>query len=355
MQNVLINNLALSDCIMGIAMLMLSSADFYYSEYFPTFSEGWIKGKLCKVIATLSTLSTEASVCLITLIGFDRYLGISYPLGAHKGLGSTRMKICVCMSWFLSVIVSVVPIILDHYFSGFFEISEVCVGIPMVKRVVTTQKPASFQFTINYVDGEYVQLKNVSRVLERWYPSGTSDGIEDAFKRFFGYTDFKSYQGYSFGFWRLKNYQISHNIEYTIAEISGHKLASLISMIIFIGFNLVCFIALAVLYMQIFRLARSSAQSVQSSAKSNEIRMALKMSALVLTDFVCWIPLAFVCVLVQCGVVTIGPDMYAWTVGLILPINSAINPFLYTLATLIAEKLEDKRRDVTRQTVSSYI
>ena len=66
--------------------------------------------------------------------------------------------------------------------------------------------------------------------------------------------------------------------------------------------------------------------------------MAVKMSIVVLTDFFCWVPLAVVCLLVQCGVFTVGPEMYAWTVGLILPINSALNPFLYTLATLIGDQ-----------------
>ena len=148
-----------------------------------------------------------------------------------------------------------------------------------------------------------------------------------------------SYPSYSIGFWRLRNVNVLHNIEYIITVISGHKLGSLVSIIVFIGFNLLCFIALAVLYIQIFYLARSSSQSVQSSAQNKEIKMALKMSAIVLTDFFCWIPLAIVCVLVQCSAITVGPDMYAWIVGLILPINSAINPFLYTLASLIAEKL----------------
>ncbi len=66
--------------------------------------------------------------------------------------------------------------------------------------------------------------------------------------------------------------------------------------------------------------------------------MALKMSAVVMTDFLCWVPLAFMCSLVQCGAFTVGPEMYAWMVGLVLPINSAINPFLYTFASIIADR-----------------
>ena len=52
-QNVLIGNLALSDFIMGVVMLVLSCADSYYSVYFPRFSGAWIEGGLCKAVAVL--------------------------------------------------------------------------------------------------------------------------------------------------------------------------------------------------------------------------------------------------------------------------------------------------------------
>ena len=36
---------------------------------------------------------------------------------------------------------------------------------------------------------------------------------------------------------------------------------------------------------------------------------------------------------------SITGDVYAWTAVLILPINSALNPFLYTLSSIIARKV----------------
>ena len=133
-------------------------------------------------------------------------------------------------------------------------------------------------------------------------------------------------------FWQLESKRITHKILYQLAEVSGLELASYVSIVVFIRLNLACFITVVVFYIEIFQTATRSSQTVQSTAQSNELRMVIKMSAIVLTDFMCWVPLAFVCLLVQCGAITVGPDMYSWTVGLILPINSALNPFLYTLA-----------------------
>ena len=119
--------------------------------------------------------------------------------------------------------------------------------------------------------------------------------------------------------------------------ISDYLVASYISIVIFIGLNSICFITIAVFYVLIFQEAYQSSKSVQSTAVDREKRMAIKMSAVVLTDFMCWVPLAFICLLVQCGAFSVGPEAYAWIVGLVLPINSAINPFLYTLASIIAD------------------
>ena len=45
-QNILIWNLGLSDLLMGIDLVILTSVDMYYAEYFPAYSSSWIKGPL---------------------------------------------------------------------------------------------------------------------------------------------------------------------------------------------------------------------------------------------------------------------------------------------------------------------
>ena len=73
--------------------------------------------------------------------------------------------------------------------------------------------------------------------------------------------------------------------------------------------------------------------------------MAKKMFAIAFTDFCCWVPLSFICILAQCGVFEISPEMYAWTVGFILPINSSINPFLYVLYEAISNHLKKRKEE----------
>ena len=326
LQSVLILNLALSDLLMGIDMLILSSADFYYHNLFPSFSANWIDSSTCKIAAVLSTLSSEASVVLVALIGLDRYLGIRYPLGVHKGLGKTRTGICVITCWLISMFFSLIPVIVDEYIPGFYDISEVCVGLPIVKRKVAVEKDAFILVKTFAIQPEYVYLMNN-----------------------------KSASRYSFNtgkYWRLESASTVQDIYFKISEVSGFKAASILSIIVFIGFNLTCFIALAVFYIRVFQIASGSSKAIKSTAKSQEVRMAWKMSVVVLTDFLCWVPLALACLFVQCGVISVGPEFYSWTVGLILPINSCLNPFLYTLAIVLLDRQKEKKR--TLLTISTF-
>ena len=87
--------------------------------------------------------------------------------------------------------------------------------------------------------------------------------------------------------------------------------------------------------------------------------MAMKMGLIVLTDMMCWLPIVILSILVQTGRQTVSPYVYTWIVTVVLPINSAINPFLYTLATVIFDFIQ-KRNDRSRtdkiemKTVNTY-
>ncbi|KAJ8300708.1 hypothetical protein KUTeg_022227, partial [Tegillarca granosa] len=48
-------------------------------------------------------------------------------------------------------------------------------------------------------------------------------------------------------------------------------------------------------------------------------------------------------VVVSLAGIKIPSDLYAWVVVVILPINSAINPFLYTFAPLIVKIKKEKQ------------
>ncbi len=77
--------------------------------------------------------------------------------------------------------------------------------------------------------------------------------------------------------------------------------------------------------------------------RQREVKMAVKMALIVGTDFACWMPVIIMGILSQAGIVEISPDMYAWIAVLILPINSSLNPYLYTFYSKISAQRKSKK------------
>ena len=115
------------------------------------------------------------------------------------------------------------------------------------------------------------------------------------------------------------------------------------SIVLFLGVNLFCFFIVFCCYLGIFLKVKSTVKHVRVTAHRNrEIKLAVKMALIVGTDFACWMPAIIMGILSQTGAVEIGPDMYAWIVVFILPINSSLNPYLYTIYTTVAAKRHAK-------------
>ncbi len=103
-------------------------------------------------------------------------------------------------------------------------------------------------------------------------------------------------------------------------------------------------------YTAIFIEARKTTrESGQSQRHQEEICMALRMSLLVLSDFCCWVPVGILSILVQADVVEVSPRAYAWIAKFVLPINSTLNPFLYTFASLSFDKMRCSCQKCRRQ------
>ena len=113
---------------------------------------------------------------------------------------------------------------------------------------------------------------------------------------------------------------------------------------LFLGINFLCCIIIVVSYLIIFvTVYKSGKRITRHQQSSNELRLAVKMAAIVFTDLFCWMPIIILGILVQSEAVTVKPVAYAWIVVFVLPINSSVNPFLYTIVTVISER-KSKRR-----------
>ena len=285
-QSLLLSNLALSDLLMGIYLIIISSADAYYGEYFPMNAEEWRTGFICRIASTLAITSSEASVFFVTLISIDRFINIKFPYTIYKlRIKSTRWASSVV--WCVSLTLGLTASILAGRNPKFYDNSHICIGLPLARLVNYDTNPVS----LGVVD--YTTLKHIT-------------------------------------FDKVTNETRSPGLYFSVA--------------IFIGLNMLCFLLILACYISIIKtVSQTSKEASRQREMAEEIRMTIKVSAIVLTDFCCWFPICLIGALVQVGIMTIPPDIFAWVVTFVLPINSAINPFMYTIGTLIGDKCLKKQ------------
>ena len=286
-QRSIIINLAVADLLMGIYMIMVISADAHYGVYFPLSSEDWRTGGVCKLAGILAITSSEASVFFVTLISVDRFLGVLFPFKQYR-IGQKIVAVIVTVMWIVALTLATVPTLLSGRNKKFYDVSQICIGLPLVRQSL-------------------YDTENVTYKLD-W-----KDSMESTF---------------------------------SVSVTSGDSAWMYYSIAIFLGLNLLCCIIIFICYLAIFLAVRKTSVPAGrfKERQAEEIRMAFKMSVIVLTDFFCWMPIIIIGILVQAGAVRLSPNVYAWIAVFILPINSAVNPFLYTLVTAIVDRYDPKRR-----------
>ena len=288
-QDLFLSNLALSDLLMGIYMLVIALADIYFGEFFPMYAEQWRSSTICRVTGAIAIISSEASVFFVTLISIDRFINIIFPFSQFK-FKRQSTKITILSAWLIAFILGVIPSALAGRNFRFYDNSDVCVGLPLALRQIFESRETG---GIRYI-GKYGFQQNTFKTIARGFSNG----------KYF-------------------------------------------STAVFLGLNSVCYLIIFFCYVEILRSVRRSSKRVgRTNETRKQIKLTMRVAAIVATDFFCWSPIIVLGILVQARVFTLSPAAFAWLVSFVLPINSAINPYLYTIADALAKYRESKSKAI---------
>ncbi|XP_072014299.1 G-protein coupled receptor GRL101-like [Amphiura filiformis] len=125
------------------------------------------------------------------------------------------------------------------------------------------------------------------------------------------------------------------------------------SVALFLCVNLLAFSIILICYSAIYIVVKLSARNITTTRKNNltqQIEFAMRMAFLVATDFICWMPIIIMGFLSLTKVATIPPIVYVWSAVFLLPINSSLNPYLFTILTreMSKQKLRKSKRETTK-------
>ncbi|XP_044536225.1 relaxin receptor 1 isoform X3 [Gracilinanus agilis] len=133
----------------------------------------------------------------------------------------------------------------------------------------------------------------------------------------------------------FKNYYGTNGVCFPLHSEQGESMgAQIYSVVIFLGVNLAAFIIIVFSYGSMFYSVHQTAVTateIRNHVKK-EVTLAKRFFFIVFTDALCWIPI-FILKFLSLLQVEIPGTITSWVVIFILPINSALNPILYTLTT----------------------
>ncbi|XP_072029193.1 uncharacterized protein [Amphiura filiformis] len=282
-QVVFITNLALADLLMGVYLLVIASVDQYYSEYFPSVAKHWRNSALCKFAGFLSILSSEASLLFLTLIAVDRLWAFRKIFIIHKLFGKITQVLMTTFAWVTAFSLSIVTIFLQD--DNLYQFSDVCIGLPLAKTKKYEENYDNISISYNFDRPDDILLLQTFTII-------------------------------------------------------GSKLENYFSIGLFLGFNFLLCLLIAICYILLFVYICKSGFSLLKT----DLKMSIKMGAVTLTDLMCWLPIVILGILAQTGVKELPPELFPWITAFTLPINSILNPFLYATVDRVSNHFVDRLR-----------
>ncbi|XP_059141910.1 G-protein coupled receptor GRL101-like [Physella acuta] len=127
---------------------------------------------------------------------------------------------------------------------------------------------------------------------------------------------------------------------------------------VFLIFNCILFILIAIGQLAIFLAMSREKPQLQSSPDSlakrrREIMVAKNLSLVVMSNFLCWFPVCVIGLMTARGH-TFSQQTYGWLAVFVMPLNSAVNPVIYTLP-VVYKKWEDFKNGQMRNTLSPHV
>ena len=132
----------------------------------------------------------------------------------------------------------------------------------------------------------------------------------------------------------------------TRGSFAGHNFAFGVMIVL----NMILFIVIACGQTAIFSAVRThKMSSTDMGRKQQDMNIARRLITIATTDFLCWFPVGLLGLLASTGTVVPGEVNVAMAT-LVIPLNSAINPFLYTMNVVM-----EKRRRAREERIIKFL
>ena len=308
--------ISVGDLLIGLYLLTVSMFDgFVYGKMYCPMQITWLASNRCDMIGVASTIGSQLSLFAMTILSLIRAHGIWNSMSVPGGIGMKSLAKVIAVSislLMLSTAISISPILRgfeDFFINGMHYDANMKLFVGLVDKETHLQ-----------IFGEY--YGRLRRIVLSW--DSIDSMVANMFSHDVGQEDFTKTR-LKVGFYGNDGVCL---FKYFVRRTDPQHMFvwSILSI------NFLCFLVISVCYVIIAVLSMKSSRSVSSTnddqARRRANRMNQKISIIITTDFLCWVPFIVVCVLHYLEVLDATP-WYSVFSMVILPINSIINPLLY--------------------------
>ena len=295
-QHLIILNISLADFLMGIYLLAIAVYSVSFSGRYGLVDAEWRMSLRCSIIGSLAVISGETTCLLMVTLTAFRLHGIFRPFASETS-PTWPWKLFIFAAWLISLVLGILPIL--HQILPYF-----------VYRIYF---PILYNKKGMWIESDLVKFacrfaalanKTISISPNPW--ESAQSFLETNFPENFPLKEFGYYGETSVCMPRFYIQHGDSSWEYSLALIT---------------INFLCFVFIAGGYISILVESNKSMQK--------ESVLQRRIARIIATDLCCWIP---VCILAYARISGFDFEkvLYQITAIIILPINSALNPFLYS-------------------------
>lgn len=305
--SVLLTNLSAADLLVGIYTLMISIQNVRLSQgRYCMKDQEWRSGSTCSAIGALLLTGSEQSVFILTIISAMRLRAVARPF-ANPGI---RVAILlVVTSWTASILLAVIPLfpVAEDYF---------------VERIWYKDNPLMSSVEKKYVYNKTIVLLDMLGTMvndtSKWGRIG-SWKVYEMLATHLNHTYIPK---------RRFGYYSAHGVCLPRFFANPMEITSWAYSTFLICLNFCSFFFIFGSYVAVYFIAtKTNAKASKRSRSSSKLQR--KITRIVVTDFLCWIPICIMAFL-QLGGIHIRNELYVPVGTILIPINSCLNPFLFS-------------------------
>ena len=304
-QHIIILNISIADFIMGVYLLTIASYSANFSGEYSSVDLEWRSSLKCSIVGSFSVISGETSCFLMVILTAFRLRNISHPM---RSLNYSLLpwKISIAGVWLISICLSFAPVLSVN--SLYFVDSILFCGVFLKQRTIKVTELEQFMYDYAALSNTTIRvyennMENIKMFFENYFPDSLP-------LRVFGY-----YSVTSVCLPRLFAERGDSAWLYTLSIITV---------------NFLCFFFIAFGYVVIFKRSFKFAEDADRNGSNNDyVTMQKRIARIIATDFCCWIPICIMAYIRLAGT-HFSDIVYQISAAILLPINSALNPFLFS-------------------------